>query len=80
MNNYNEVCKTTEEFLESFFFSNYLPGLNAFLCSVYDNFKFKFGDLKLNSIQDQLLFEDFIQFISTYFFRNNEAVYMNIRN
>ena len=51
-----------------------------FLCSVYQNFKLKFDDLKLRDTKDQLLFEDFIQFISTYIFRNNEGIYINIWN
>lgn len=72
-NNKEEI--KMENYFNNFFFNEYLPGLSNFLSCVYKNFKLRFGKLKLESVEDQLLFEDFVQFIGTYTFRNDEGEY-----
>ena len=78
MNKCNDSDKNEikmEKYFNNFFFNDYLPGLNTFLSSVYNNFKLRFSELKLKNVEDQLLFEDFVQFIGTYTFRNDEGEY-----
>ena len=57
------------------FFTFYMSNLKAFLLSIWNNFEKRFKDLKLEKIEDKLLFEDFIQFISTVTFNASYFVY-----
>ena len=80
LNKYNDDFVGTEEYFNTFFFNNYIISLHKFLRKVYNNFKVRFGDLKLENEEDQLLFEDFVEFISTYPFRQCDDKYCNIWN
>jgi len=48
----------------------YLENIKLFLQKVNDNFQKKFQNLKLDNMNDKLLFEDYIHFLGTYKFDN----------
>jgi hypothetical protein len=49
-------------------FFRYLCNIKIFLQKVNDNFQKKFQNLKLDNMNDKLLFEDYINFLGTYKF------------
>ena len=63
--NYNHINYNSD------FYTKYIKRLKQFLNNVNNNFKKKFKNLELEKIEDKLLFEDFVQFISTYYFKDS---------
>lgn len=59
-------------FIEGNFFKKYLKNYRYFLENLDNNFKIRFGNFELKKKNDQLLFEDYIQFISCYLFDGGE--------
>ena len=58
--------------IEGIFFKKYLKNYRYFLENLDNNFKIRFGNFELKNKNDQLLFEDYLQFISTYLFDGGE--------
>ena len=58
--------------IEGDFFKIYLFYFQQFLNEIKDKFEIKFKNNDLEDRRDQLLFEDFIQLLSTYEFNGNE--------
>lgn len=62
----------TINFIEGNFFKSYLVNYRFFLENLDNNFKVKFGNFELKDKSDQLLLEDYIQFLSCYLFDGGE--------
>ena len=57
---------------EGEFFYIYIKNFKKFLLGIKVNFNERFKNNKLDEIKDQLLFEDYIQLLSTYDFKDEE--------
>ena len=55
-------------------FYYYIANIHEFLIRVETTFNKKFGKLELDNINDKMLFEDFIHFLSTYDFKTTEYI------
>ena len=78
-----ERIKNKLEFLnliEGDFFKIYIYNFSKFLKSVKDKFYIRFKDNDLENKKDQLLFEDFIQLLSSYEFNGNEMRLISLWN
>ena len=58
--------------IEGNYFKKYLKNYNYFLKNLEHNFKAKFDNFELKNKDDQILFENYLQFISNYLFNGNE--------
>ena len=75
-----EKIKNKMELLNLFegeFFQSYIKYFKLFLLNIIKNLNLKFKDNKLEDTESQLLFEDFIQFLSNYEFvgKENKLIY-----
>ena len=78
-----EKIKTKMEYLNLFegeFFKIYFYNFKKFLLEIKDNFYIKFKNNNLKDEKDQLLFEDFLQLLSTYEFNGNEDRLISLWN
>ena len=78
-----EKIKTKMEYLNLFegkFFKIYFYNFKKFLLEIKENFYIKFKNNNLKNEKDQLLFEDFLQLLSTYEFNGNENRLISLWN
>lgn len=73
-------CSNEEEFYKGNLFTSFLPNLQKFLKLVDDNFIKKFNNLELKNIDEKLLFEQYILFLSSYNFNHIEKNSYDIWN
>ena len=66
-----EILRTLK-FIEGNFFKSYLKNYRKFLKNLDNNFKVRFGNFKLEDKNDQILLEDYLQFLSCYLFDGGE--------
>ena len=69
-----------QEFYEGTLFTSFLPNLKKFLNLVDVNFNKKFNNLELKNIDEKLLFEQYILFLSSYNFNDMEKNIKDIWN
>ena len=55
-------------------FYDYIDNMKEFLNGIEKSFVKRFGKLQLINMEDKLLFEDFIHFLSTYKFETSEYI------
>ena len=82
-NEYIKFLKSCKESLilrEGKMYDEYLINMVMFLFSIKDNFNQRFNDIQFNNLDDKIIFEHFINFISSYLFDGNDGDYICLWN